>query len=217
MLGYYGYTVWLTYLSIALSTTGIMLASDKNPLAAIICLILCGICDMFDGKVARTKKNRSEREKKFGIQIDSLSDIVAFAILPSAIGYCLGDLYIFGNVPFMRYVFIVVFALYAIAALSRLGYFNVIEEERQNETDEVRAVYLGLPVTNTAAVFPLIYCFSGMMKDNVFTYLYFAFIIICGVLFITKIKFKKPGTKYLIFCLVAGAIVIAGLILGILA
>ena len=62
MLGYYGYTVWLTYLSIALSTTGIILASDKNPLAAIICLILCGICDMFDGKVARTKKNRSERE-----------------------------------------------------------------------------------------------------------------------------------------------------------
>lgn len=40
---------------------------------------------MFDGRVARTKKNRTAEQKGFGIQIDSLCDIVAFGILPAVI------------------------------------------------------------------------------------------------------------------------------------
>ena len=114
----------------------------------------------------------------------------------------------------MKIIFVIIFALYNIAALARLGYFNVNEEERQNETDEVRQDYLGLPVTNTAAVFPILYCFSRFMSDKVFTYLYMAFIILCGVLFVTKFKIKKPGTKYLIFCVIAGVIIITALIIG---
>lgn len=216
MIGFYGYTVWLTYLSLACSTIGICLAADEKPFPAVICLLLCGIFDMFDGKVARTKKNRTETEKKFGIQIDSLSDIVAFAILPSAIGYCLGNKHIFKDIPALRYVFLGIFALYAIAAISRLGYFNVTEEERQNETDEVREEYLGLPVTNVAAVFPLIYIIYEYTKMSgpTFTYLFMSFVILCGLLFVVKFKVKKPGTKYLIFCAIAGAIVILALFLG---
>lgn len=38
---------------------------------AVLCLALSGLCDMFDGKIARTKKDRTEIEKRFGIQIDS--------------------------------------------------------------------------------------------------------------------------------------------------
>ena len=94
------------------------------------------------------------------------------------------------------------------------GYFNVTEEERQNETDEVRHDYLGLPVTNTAAVFPLIACVWKVLKDNTFTYLYMSFILLCGILFILKFKVKKPGTKYIVFCAIAGVIVLLALIFG---
>ena len=45
---------------------------------------------MFDGKVARTKKDRTECEKKFGIQIDSLCDAICFGVLPVVIGYSVG-------------------------------------------------------------------------------------------------------------------------------
>jgi hypothetical protein len=44
---------------------------------------------MFDGKVARTKKDRTEQEKSFGIQIDSLSDLVSFGVLPAVIGFAM--------------------------------------------------------------------------------------------------------------------------------
>ena len=49
-----------------------------------------GFCDMFDGIVARTKKDRTDEEKRFGIQLDSLSDIVCFGVLPFVIGVCSG-------------------------------------------------------------------------------------------------------------------------------
>ena len=43
---------------------------------------MSGLLDTFDGKVARTKKNRTEDQKRFGIQIDSLCDIVCFGVCP---------------------------------------------------------------------------------------------------------------------------------------
>mgnify|MGYP007032777772 FL=1 len=45
---------------------------------------------MFDGKIARTKKNRTEDEKQFGIQIDSLCDVVCFGVFPIVLCYELG-------------------------------------------------------------------------------------------------------------------------------
>ncbi len=52
------------------------------------CLLLhFGLCDMFDGKIARTKERTERRKKCFGIQIDSLADIVCFGILPIVLGF----------------------------------------------------------------------------------------------------------------------------------
>ena len=61
----------------------VSLYGTGHPFLGVFCLMFCGFCDAFDGKVARTKKNRTEQEIKFGIQIDSLSDLVAFGVLPA--------------------------------------------------------------------------------------------------------------------------------------
>ena len=82
MIGFYDYTVVLTYLSLMSGATGIMLCLNGigHPYLGMFFLLFSGLCDTFDGKVARTKKNRTEQMKNFGIQIDSLSDLVAFAL-----------------------------------------------------------------------------------------------------------------------------------------
>ena len=90
MLGFYDYTVVLTYISLGISIVGMTRALEGHFRVAILCLALSGLCDMFDGKVARTKKNRTEDEKRFGIQIDSLCDVVCFGVFPIMICYCLG-------------------------------------------------------------------------------------------------------------------------------
>ena len=71
MIGFYNYTVILTYMGLASSLIGIYLAmSGSHITMAVIALMISGLCDMFDGKVARTRK-RTDDEKKFGIQIRS--------------------------------------------------------------------------------------------------------------------------------------------------
>ena len=77
-IGFYDYTVILTYLSLISSVFGITRAVQGDFRLAVVCLALSGLCDAFDGKVASTKKNRTRLERNFGIQIDSLSDVLAF-------------------------------------------------------------------------------------------------------------------------------------------
>ena len=74
---------------------------------------------MFDGKIARTKKNRTDDEKSFGIQIDSLCDIVCFGIFPIILGYKLG---------MCKAYSIAILAFYGMAGVIRLAYFNVMEQ-----------------------------------------------------------------------------------------
>ena len=81
MIGFYDYTVVLTYISLMCSVFGITQAIGGHYRTAIICLALSGLFDMFDGKIARTKKNRTDDEKLFGVQIDSLCDVVCFGNL----------------------------------------------------------------------------------------------------------------------------------------
>ena len=78
MIGFYDYTVIMTYISVVSSMIGIFCAVTDHISAAVCCLAFSGLCDMFDGKIARTKKNRTEEEKCFGsrsipLQISSVS------------------------------------------------------------------------------------------------------------------------------------------------
>ena len=76
MIGFYNYSVIVTYLGVALSVTGMALACSGRYEFAILCLALAGACDTFDGKIARAMKNRTREMEIFGVQIDSLCDMV---------------------------------------------------------------------------------------------------------------------------------------------
>lgn len=127
------------------------------------------LCDTFDGKVARSKKDRTTQMKKFGIQIDSLSDLIAFGILPACIGIAMLRyiMYIPDLSGFTKYilthynlqaqiVLTAIAVLYVLAAMIRLAYFNVMEEEDQNRDESGAKIYTGLPVTSAALIFPAV-------------------------------------------------------------
>ena len=63
MLGIWDYTVVLTYCSLLSAVTGILVSLDGHghPYIGVMFLLLCGLCDTFDGRVARSKKNRTKR------------------------------------------------------------------------------------------------------------------------------------------------------------
>ncbi len=145
MIGYYNYTVILTYVGTMFGFAGIVSVWAGNLRLSLLCLLFAGLCDMFDGKVASTMK-RTKEEKHFGIEIDSLSDLICFGVLPALIIFhCSGR-----NLWYAP-----ICALYMLCALIRLAWFNVDEGKRQEKEDGARRVYLGLPVTTSTLLIPL--------------------------------------------------------------
>lgn len=190
MIGFYDYTVILTYISFASSVTGIFCASTGHFRWAIFCLALSGLCDMFDGKIARSKKNRTEDEKNFGIQIDSLCDVVCFGVFPIVLCYHLG----------MRHLLsMMLLIFYGLAGVIRLGYFNVMEAKRQNETDEARKYYQGLPITSMSVALPILFVLSVFLPGyGWFLVALHILVAAVGILFITNFKFRKPTNRELV-------------------
>lgn len=196
MIGFYNYTVILTYMGLASGVLGIISAYNGKVMYAIFCLLLAGFFDMFDGLVASTKKDRTKQEKAFGIQLDSLSDLICFGVLPAVIGIAVG---------LNAWYFYIILIFYVLAALIRLAYFNVSEEERQKETTEKRKEYLGLPVTSSALIIPLIYIFMLFSKES-FHVLYAGTLLAVGIAFITKFTLKKLKLKGMITVLILGIV-----------
>lgn len=198
MIGFYDYTVVVTYISLVSSILGMFCAIDGKLTLAVSCLAFSGLCDMFDGKIARTKKNRTDDEKSFGIQIDSLCDIVCFGIFPIILGYKLG---------ICKAYSIAILAFYGMAGVIRLAYFNVMEAKRQSETSENRKYYQGLPITSMAVLLPLLAVFKPMLGKREFMLSLHALVLLVGLLFITNFKFRKPKNRTL--AIIVGVVTLA--------
>ena len=180
MLGFYNYTVILTYFGMLTGFMGITCVLAENRKGALACLMIAGVCDMFDGKIASTRK-RTKEEKRFGVQIDSLSDLVCFGVLPALIVYTSNT----GALRFMPS------AVYVLCALIRLAWFNVDEEERQDREFGGRDVYYGLPVTTAALIFPLIMGLCSKWNGSTGRYGAVALLGMAAA-FLTPFEVKKP-------------------------
>ena len=190
LIGFYDYTVILTYISLLSGLMGIRSAFDGRLGLAIGCLVFSGVLDMFDGAVARTKKDRTQDEKNFGIQLDSLCDIVCFGVLPAVFLYCSGVQSIVG---------MVILALYVLCALIRLAFFNVLEIKRQQTEGGCAKAYRGLPVTSAAIIFPALYLVGMALPGNVITVVYYVAAALTAVLFVADFSIPKLDIGKLLF------------------
>ena len=97
-----------------------------------------------------------------------------------------------------------VLAVYGMAAVIRLAFFNVTEEKRQAGESGNREFYQGLPVTSISIILPLIFFVRGL-AGAYFPFILHIAVIITAILFISDIKIKKPQKPgiVLIFAVVA--------------
>ena len=71
-IGKWNKSVILTYIGLGVAVTGMYIAIVLNNIIfSLMCLMISGVCDMFDGKIARMCK-RDNEEIAFGIELDSL-------------------------------------------------------------------------------------------------------------------------------------------------
>lgn len=204
LIGFYDYTVILTYCSLISSVVGMTCAIHGDYKIAILCLALSGIMDAFDGRIARTRKNRTEDEKAFGIQLDSLCDVVCFGVFPALICYLLGVRGILG---------LALVLFYCICAVIRLGFFNVLEAKRQKVEGGGNKNYRGLPVTSMAFILPLAFWLQFVLPELAFLILLHLILLVVGFLFILDFQMRKPSVKMIII-LSSALLVTVGAILA---
>ena len=207
IIGCYGHWVKLTYLSVISAILGMWFALGGNISFALICLMFSGLCDMLDGPVARLKK-RTDREKSYGIQIDTLADIISFGALPVVIGYAICS----NNQTQIEMVInITIFSAYLLTALIRLAYFNVVETELQSK-NERRLYFEGLPTTSVALIIPAVYSVCLLFNISLST-VYTALLAIIAVAFVLRIRVPKPRGLSQIFLVLIGLVVIFSIFL----
>lgn len=202
LIGFYDYTVVLTYMGMLFAFLGILDALRQNYTYSIICLMLAGVCDMFDGAIASTKK-RNCYEMHFGIEIDSMCDLISFGMLPAIFVYMLLDKHpVAGALA----------GLYVLCALIRLAYYNIQEYDRQKKTDGKREVFLGIPVTTIAIVLPLLYLVKSQLDlSGKASYLILLFMLSVG--FVCGIEIKKTKLVGKIVMIIIGMLELLGVFL----
>lgn len=175
-LGVYHPSVLLTYLGLSISLYGIFFS--KSLAFSLILLILAGLCDTFDGMVANAFQ-RNDLEKAFGVQIDSLSDLISFGVFPVQI-----YLQYFAKFGVVSFLFSV---LYLLSVVTRLAYFNASGGEKKD-------YFIGLAVTYASFFIPLYGLFSiyfSIEKILPGELLY----VLLAFFFVFNFRMKKPSLK----------------------
>ena len=191
IIGHYDYTVILTYMGVVFSLLGMISSSKQKFIAALLYMGAALVCDTFDGRVARAKKNRTDLEKEFGVQIDSLCDVISFGVGPCVFFYFLG---------LRTLLDLAVMSFYCLCSVIRLAYFNVLAQHKQ-EGEE--AVFHGLPVVCLTVMVPFAFLMRVLCPVEVGQWIARGLIFAFGWLYILDFKVKKGNNVVLgILCLI---------------
>ena len=195
LLGHLDLATILTLSGITLSFLAVVFTARGSLAAGVICFMYAGLCDLFDGFVAR-RSTRTQEQAAFGLQIDSLADMAAFGVAPALIGFHVG---LTSAVEVMALIF------YTSSAAMRLAFFNV----HGTTDDGHRRYYTGLPVTYSALLLPMLLLFATAPGAPPLLWLIHGYFWVIGALFILRIPVPKPGgVFYVIFPLLAVALTI---------
>ncbi|HEU0215847.1 MAG TPA: CDP-diacylglycerol--serine O-phosphatidyltransferase [Stellaceae bacterium] len=103
----------LTLLALCAGMTAIRFALNGNFQGAVYAIIVAGVFDGLDGRVARMLKATSH----FGAELDSLSDFVSFGVAPAAVMY----LWTMSSLHSVGWAIVLI---YAVCCALRLARFN---------------------------------------------------------------------------------------------
>lgn len=202
-IGYYNLANFITLTGLAASIAACILAISGNVQVAVMLFMLSGVCDCFDGPVARMDKNRTPAEKVFGVQIDTVSDMVSFGVTPAILLFSMGRnkvLPLLAGGPVAAVVVSIILIFYVLCAGIRLAYFNTLEITKTDEN--APKIFVGMPVPFSAILFPVLFLLAaacpipGRISSIVLVTVY----LVTAVLFISNFKMKKPtGFVYFLY------------------
>jgi CDP-diacylglycerol---serine O-phosphatidyltransferase len=201
---------FVTLLSIACGFGSIVISVDNAPVGdpsdyrlAAILLVLAGVFDALDGFVARATNTQSA----FGVQLDSIADVMNFGCAPGLLLYCYGFAQMGAAHPtLVRMGGLACFVFVACGAL-RLARFNVMV----GKTDP--RYFVGMPITAGAAcVASVVVAWPDPVADMAGAFLVMLLMVAVGTLMVSTIRFpssKQPKSKAALVALIVCIVLLA--------
>ncbi|MBI4410452.1 MAG: CDP-alcohol phosphatidyltransferase family protein [Gemmatimonadetes bacterium] len=170
----------LTYLSLLAGLGAIAAARGAGGAPAVGALLaLAVVADTFDGRFARLFA-RSDTQRSFGVQLDSLSDALTFGLAPVvALGLLLPPLPTGAQAAWWGAGFV-----YVVGAVTRLGFYNLVHEDA--------AGFIGLPTPVAALVW------SSLLLAPLTPAVSAAALVACGALMVSPLRIPRPRGVWLV-------------------
>ncbi|HBU49159.1 MAG: CDP-diacylglycerol--serine O-phosphatidyltransferase [Myxococcota bacterium] len=172
-----------TMSSIACGFYAILKASSNEPtsrdfLTACLAIVFAAIFDTMDGRVARLTKTQSD----FGVQLDSLADLVSFGVAPGVLVYrwALQDHGVLG------FLFAFVFVA---AGAARLARFNVLVARGQEATSDF--VGLSIPLGALAVISLVGFCVRAEIDPASFHRLVTLYVVVVSFLMVSNLRMRS--------------------------
>ncbi len=176
-----------TLLNLSCGIVSIFFTVSNNIYIGSFFLVIATIFDLFDGKLARVLKV----EGRFGVELDSLADLISFGIAP---GFLLYNL-VGGNFSSVSFPLVLITIIYVIAATLRLAYFNLIAGKLENK------YFLGIPTTFAGLMIGFLVCYNLLptwflgnflsSKISLSSFHWFWIGLFLSILMITSIPYPK--------------------------
>lgn len=198
-------SIFLGIMAIFMAHKGLVQADSKAFTTACWYILFSMVLDGLDGRVARLTNTAS----RFGVEFDSLADIVAFGVAPAVL------LYFYVGYDYGRYG-VAISGLFVVLGAIRLARFNITTNVETNS-------FIGLPIPSAAAILCLwiivveqhkvsFFGWIEFLRTHTYVFLVFAFFI--AILMVSNIRypsFKKVqwNLKYFVVLLIALAFVVA--------
>jgi len=151
---------------------------------AAILIVFAMIFDMLDGRVARMTKTQSA----FGLQIDSLADVISFGVAPAMLVYQ-WSLHKLGTV-----VGLIASFVYVACAAIRLARFNVTATDAEGKPAKPSKFFTGLPSPGAAGLLVSIvvanHAASGLLGRPEYAWIILVITVLTGLLMVSNVHFR---------------------------
>lgn len=152
----------------------IILAFKRSFEWAVTFVVIAGILDSLDGRIARMTGTTSD----FGKELDSLSDFLSFGLAPALV------LYHWGLKDLGRTGWLFAFLL-PVAGAMRLARFNV----QSGKADKRFFVGLPIPAAAAAAVLPLYFLPQGLPRP--FKWMALSYVVLLSFFMVSTLRYRS--------------------------
>lgn len=169
-----------TSLNVFCGFFAVILSIEGNFQLAASVIVIAGLCDGLDGKIARATRTTS----RFGVEFDSLADLISFGIAPALM------FYLWAMTPLGRLGWLAGF-LFTICGALRLARFNTQTGTGSNE------FFAGLPVPAAAGMLAttILFCDRLLLTESIPPVLFLLPVYGLSFLMVSTIRyhsFKRP-------------------------